>query len=209
MTKAATISGVVSSIQTALGAQYPSIVVGGAQIKIAPVWFMIENDFALAGGDAVKVLAAPCLCADPSLLAIEITKGSDTITLRDSLGLPLWSVRTNGQGGGMNPQAPRSGAGCLDAATIQTVAGTVVSVTAGAGIEQPVLVLNTGSATLSIRIGPERVLFASDLELKAGDAVTVKIGASTCDNETLALSLTAGSITVVLRDETGRAVWAR
>lgn len=58
---------------------------------------------------------------------------------------------------------------------------------------------------LTFKLGPERVLLASDLELKA---VTVKYAAASCTGELIALAVTnAAGVTVVLRDEPGRPAW--
>ncbi len=206
---AATISGPITAIQSAYGVQYPTIVVAGTQIKLAPVWFLLESDFELKVGDTVEVLAAPCTCTDGSYVALKITKDNVTVELRDSLGLPLWTSRGGGQraSGGPNAAAPRTGEGCLDPASITTVTGIVDSVTLGAGIQQPTLVLKTGTTVLSVKIGPERVLFASDIELKPGTEVTVKYAVAACSGENVALSITAGGVTVVLRQDDGRPVW--
>jgi hypothetical protein len=208
VTAAITIKGDVTAVQSAAGAQYPTIVVDQKQIKIAPVWFMIENDFEIKVGDQVEVLAAPCACADGSLFALKIAKGTETIELRDSLGLPLWTTKGgNGSQNGPNPSAPRTGEGCVDPASIKTVTGKIDSVTAGVGIQQPTLVLKSGADVLTIKIGPERVLFDSDIELAPGQEVTVRYGLATCSNENVALSITVGGVTVVLRGDDGRAAW--
>lgn len=207
MTQAKTFSGDITAVQVAAGAQYPTIVLDKTTIKIAPVWFLLESDFEIKTGDKVDVLAAPCTCTDGSWAAIKITKGSVTVELRDSLGLPLWLSAMKGQGShnGPNPAAPRTGEPQIDPASITTVTGVVESVTLGAGIQQPTLVVKAGSASISIKIGPERVLFASDIELKAGVEVTVKY--AVCANENVALSLTAGGITVIFRQDDGRPGW--
>ncbi|MBI4890782.1 MAG: hypothetical protein HY821_09175 [Acidobacteria bacterium] len=200
------VSGAITAIQSTAGVQYPTIVVDGKQIRIAPVWFMLENDFELAVGDKVDVKAAACTCADGSLYALEIVKGSAVLQLRDAQGLPLWITRGHGQSGG-NPSAPRTGTGCVDSATIKTITGTVESVTMGVGIQQPALVVKTSEGVVAVKIGPERVLFDNDIELKPGDAVTVRYGLATCSEENVALSLTVGGVTVILREDDGRAAW--
>jgi hypothetical protein len=208
MTAAKTISGDITAIQSAVGAQYPTITVAQTTIKIAPVWFLLESDFELKVGDKVEVLTAPCACVDGSWAAITITSNGVTVELRDSLGLPLWLSGMNGKGGngnGPNPSAPRTGAPAIDPASITTVSGVVESVTLGAGIQQPTLVVKSGSSSITIKIGPERVLFASDIELKAGVEVSVKY--AVCASENVALSLTAGGVTVVFRQDDGRPGW--
>lgn len=208
MSKQQAVEGTISSVQIAFGVQYPSIVVNKTQIKVAPVWYLLENDFELAAGEAVKVAAAPSNTAtDAYLYAVEITKTASgaRITLRNEAGVPVWlgAARRGG-----NPQAPRTGGGCVDAASIKTVTGTIDQVTSGAGIQHPTLVLKTGDGLLTFELGPERVLLDNDLELKAGATLTVKYGLASCTDEFVALQLTdASGNTVVLRHDDGSPAW--
>jgi hypothetical protein len=211
MTRTVVIEGRIEAVSMEPGLQYPSIVIAGKTIKVAPVWFLLENDFELAVGDVVKVVAAPCICADGSLAAVEITKGTQAILLRDSLGIPAW-IKGLGEGNGKRNQAAPSGGGfCLDLASIETVTGTVVSVNAGLGIQQPSLVLKTSDErTLSIRIAPERVLLQQDVELAAGMSLKIRVAKSTCVNGLVALELVMpDGVVLRLRDEHGRPVWPR
>lgn len=213
MTKTVTIEGKIEAVSIEAGLQYPSIVVGGKTIKVAPVWFLLENDFELAVGDYVKVVAAPCICTDGSLAAVEITKGTQTIVLRDSLGIPLWIKGLAGGNGRGGNEAARAGVGgaCLNLASLETVTGTVVSVNAGLGIQQPSVVLKTADGnTLSIRVAPERVLLEQDVELAAGMTLKAKVAKSTCVDGLVALELTMpDGVVIRLRDESGRPVWPR
>ena len=202
------IEGTISSVQIADGAQYPSIVVNKVQIKVAPAWYLLENDFELAVGDSVKVLAAPCYAAnDAYLYAIEITKTASgaKITLRNEVGAPLW-IGAARRGG--NPQAPRTGGGCVDPASIKNVTGTIDTVTSGVGIQHPTLVLKVDNGLLTLKLGPERIILDSDLELKPGAELTVKYALATCADEYLALELTdSKGYNVVLRHDDGRPAW--
>lgn len=208
MAKLQTVEGTVSGVQIAYGAQYPSILVNQTQIKVAPVWYLLENDFEIANGDSVRVTAAPANTAnDPYLYAVEITKKANgaKITLRNELGVPLWMGAARR---GSNPQAPRTGGACVDPASIKTATGTVDRVTLGAGIQHPNLVLNSGGTLITVELGPERMLLDSDLELKPGSTVTVKYGLATCMEENVAIEIsdTAGH-TVVLRHNDGTPAW--
>lgn len=197
-----TIDGTVAAVNIAYGAQYPSIEVNKVLIKLAPVWYLIENEFEVRAGDVVSIAAAPC---DSYLYAIRIANvtTATSITLRDSDGVPLWSNAGAGRSAraGMGLSGGRAGGGCLDPASIQTVSGVAESVTYGAGIQLPVLTLKTsGGALIAMKIGPERILLAADFELKPGDAVTAAYAHATCTDEFVALELTnAAGVTVVLR----------
>jgi len=138
---------------------------------------------------------------------------SATLELRDSLGIPLWT-RALGAAGGSGGRAPANslrGGACLDLATLETVSGVVASVNAGVGIQQPTLILKAEDGrVLSIRLGPERVLFENDVELAAGATLKVKVAKSACIEALVALELTtADGVVIRLRDESGRPVWPR
>ncbi|HZT30310.1 MAG TPA: hypothetical protein VFA33_10530 [Bryobacteraceae bacterium] len=207
LTRTQTIEGVISALNLVYGVQYPSMVVNNTEIKLAPAWYFVENDFELAVKDRVRVTAAPCrACGDPALYAIDITitASGDVIVLRSSAGLPLWT-RGAGQGSG----AAARGAG-IDSGSIRTVTGKISSVNAGAGIQMPTLTLAVDGASLSVRIGPERVLLEADFPLHVGDQITARIALATCTGQYVALSLTnAQGTTLVLRNDDGAPVWPR
>jgi len=204
MTAQQTIEGAITSVQIAYAAQYPSIVVNGKQIKVAPAWYLLNYDFSLAAGETVRVLAAPSnLSGDPYLYAIEITKvtGGASITLRDGSGLPLWTG-SNGQGA----RAFRGSA--LGITDIQTVSGVIDHVTAGLGIQHPTLTLNVAGTLVTVELGPEWVLAESDIELIPGSTATVKYGVAVCDGDNVALAITdASGTTLVLRTDDGLPAW--
>jgi hypothetical protein len=208
MAKQQVVEGTISTVQIAYGAQYPSIVVNKTQIKVAPVWYLLENDFELSVGESVKVLVAPSNTAnDPYLYAIEIAKSpsGEKIMLRNGAGVPLW-IAVARRGG--SPQAPRTGGGCVDPASIKTVSGTIESVTGGVGIQHPTLALKVDNALLTLELGPERMLLDADLELRPGATLRVKYALATCTDEYVALQLTdAAGNTLLLRHDDGTPAW--
>ena len=209
MTRLTTITGTVAAVNLAYGLEYPTITVNQAVIKIAPVWYFLENNFEIKAGDAVAVVAAPSrLAGDAYLYGIEIanTATGARIVLRDASGVPLWSGPGGGRG---SAQARRSGGGCVELASIATVSGTIEKLTMGAGIQMPSLVLKTGDGQLlTIKIGPERIVLEADLELQAGQSVTVRYGSDTYTGELLALQITnSASLTVTLRNDDGTPAW--
>jgi hypothetical protein len=204
------IEGKIASIHIGFGAQYPTIIVNEKQIKVAPIWFMLDNDFELATGDTVKVKAAASNTpGNAYLYAIEITRGDVTLTLRNEAGAPLWTGGANGRGNNNgNPSAPRTGAGCVAPESIKTVSGTIVKLTAGAGIQHPSMDLKVDAAIITIKLGPERILLGAELELDTGSQVTVKYGVASCTSENLALEITdANGATLKLREDDGRPAW--
>ena len=203
MAKQQSVAGTITSVQIAYSAQYPSIVVNKLQIKVAPVWFLLENDFELKTGEAVRITVAPSNTSnDPYLYAIDITKTANSakITLRNSLGAPLWlgSARRGG-----NSQGHSLGGNCVDPASIKAATGTVDSVTSGVGIQHPSLVMKVAGSLLTVELGPERALTVNDLELKPGTTVTVKYAQATCCDEYIALQITdsTGHTVVLLNDD--------
>ena len=209
LAKVQTVTGAVSEVSITYGTQYPSITVNKTVIKVAPVWFFLDKNFEIKAGDQVSVTAAPSLLPNDSYLyAIDITNTASkaNIVLRDSSGVPLWSGPS---GGRANPDAPRNGTGCIDAATISTVVGTVEKVSMGVGIQMPTLVVKTSDGKLiSMKIGPEWILLDADFELVAGEQVTSKFAHETCTDEDVAIQLTnAAGVAVILRNDDGTPNW--
>ena len=205
--------GEVDTVNLGFGARYPSIQVSGETVKIAPVWFLLENDFELPEGDEVRVIAAPSTATtDPYLHALSIVKTAtgDEILLRDETGRPLW-VKSRGRGQQQQPD-PRGtggqGIGCVDPNTIRVLTGSIEQVSLSAGIKQPTLVVNVDGDVIAVKIGPARVLLTADFELKAGDPITVKLATAACTGELIALELTDGDgITLKIRNDDGSRVW--
>lgn len=204
LTRLQTVTGAVSAVNIGFGMQYPSVTVDQNQIKVAPAWYLLDQNFEIRIGDTLKVTAAPPTTAgDPYLYALEIgnTTSGTHIVLRDTTGVPLW---TNGRasGGQATPGA------CLAGAAPAIVSGAIEQVNAGPGIQMPTLVVKTAdSKLLTIKIGPERLLLSSDLELIPGAFVTVKYAVG-CTGDPVALAITdASGITLVLRDDSGRPLW--
>lgn len=204
MSKSQTVAGAVTAVNIGYGIEYPSITVNKVQVKLGPVWYLLDKGFEVKVGDAVTAVAAPSLAvSDAYLHAIEITNSASnvSIVLRDPSGVPIWTGRGS-------PNAPAGQGGCVDTASIGTASGTVDNVIMGAGIQMPALTVKTGDGKLVvIKIGPERLLLASDIELKPGDTVSVKY-AQTCTGELVALALTTSAgKTVTLRDDDGTPAW--
>jgi hypothetical protein len=213
LAKLQVVEGPITLLDLGQGVQYPSIVVNKLQIKVAPVWFLLDNDFELATGDQVRINAAPSTTpGDAYLYALDITRTATgaKLTLRDATGQPLWRAANRRRSGEGNPDAPRNGESCFDPASVKIASGVAETVTAGLGIRQPVLVLKSGDTLLTIRIGPERVLLDADFEVKAGMNLTVKYGLATCSDEFVALELTdVVGRRIILRDQDGSPLWSR
>ena len=70
------------------------------RVNIGPSWFMTQEKYALAKGDAVAVTGSRVkLDTGEVVIAREIKKGAQTMTFRDAKGFPKWSGRGRGQRG--------------------------------------------------------------------------------------------------------------
>jgi hypothetical protein len=146
---------------------------------------------------------------DGFLYAVVITKGTSTIALRDSSGIPLWAGRGRGRGDQSRPFGVGQHVGCVDAASIATVTGAVDKVNAGVGIQQPNVVLRVSDGKLlTVKLGPEHILLEADFALVVGDKLTVTYALATCSNEIVALELMdAAGNKLVLRNADGTPAW--
>ncbi len=67
---------------------------GPIDVHVGPAWFAAEKGFAFARGDALTVLGSKVTMGGADvLIARQITKGDQVLTLRDAQGFPLWSGR--------------------------------------------------------------------------------------------------------------------
>ena len=77
---------------------------GNIAVNTAPWWFMQAQAFGLAVDDEVTVSGWTCVEDDETtFIAMSITKGEETIYLRDGLGHPMWSGARSIPGCGQNP----------------------------------------------------------------------------------------------------------
>ena len=67
---------------------------GPVEVHVGPVAFVSSKNMTFAKGDAVTVLGSKVTMAGQDvLLAREITKGNQVLTLRAATGVPLWAGR--------------------------------------------------------------------------------------------------------------------
>lgn len=211
MSKVTTLEGTVTSVNIGFGNQYPSIEINKTAIKIAPVWFLLDNNFEIKAGDNLSVVSAPgTASSDAYLYAIKLVNLATKmeLSIRDASGLPLWTRQARGNSSGLSQRGSGCGSGCIDAASAVIFSGTVDSVSMGVGIQMPTVSLKTADGKLiTVKIGPEHVLLENDFELKGGDAATLKAALSTCGGEYVALWITANGQTLVLRNDDGTPAW--
>lgn len=221
-----TIDGVVTAVniyQHEL--EYPSIAVstttlGEVVIKLAPLWFLLENDFEIQAGDTVRILALPCNLVSPATYyAVSISvidpvtqEVVSSIILRDTSGFPLWTAR----GQTATTATPATGArkcaaqgNCLEVMAIGQVSGVVDSVIPGTGISQSRLMLRLQDGKyFGVDIGPARNMLGQDFELRAGETVMLRFGMLRRSRHHVALQLGYGNgYQITVRKETGAPAW--
>jgi hypothetical protein len=65
---------------------------GEVSVHLGPVWYLENQDTRLEPGDQVQVRGSRITFqGKPAIVAVEVTKGQDTLKLRDENGFPLWS----------------------------------------------------------------------------------------------------------------------
>ena len=65
---------------------------GSVEVHVGPIWFVTSKNVTFAKGDVVSVVGSQMkMSGQEFVVAREIRKGDQVLTLRDSNGLPLWS----------------------------------------------------------------------------------------------------------------------
>ena len=68
-------------------------------VQLGPTTFLTQKDFNVAKGDELRVRGFKFTCQGSAfLIARDVTKGAQTLTLRNAQGVPAWAGR--GKGGG-------------------------------------------------------------------------------------------------------------
>jgi hypothetical protein len=64
------------------------------ELALGPSWYQTEKKYDLAKGDQINVIGAKSKVDGRDVLLVrEIKKGSQTMTFRDAMGLPMWAGR--------------------------------------------------------------------------------------------------------------------
>ena len=65
---------------------------GEMSVHLGPAWYVERQDVKLAPGDTIEVKGSlVTVGGKPALVAAQIKKGPDTLTLRDEAGAPAWA----------------------------------------------------------------------------------------------------------------------
>ncbi len=61
-------------------------------VRLGPDWHLKKQDVKIASGDRIEVTGSRVMIdGQPAIVAAEVKKGDQTLTLRDSKGVPAWS----------------------------------------------------------------------------------------------------------------------
>lgn len=61
-------------------------------VHLGPAWYIENQDVKIVSGDRVEVKGSRITFeSKPALIAAEVKKGNEVLTLRDANGFPLWS----------------------------------------------------------------------------------------------------------------------
>lgn len=110
-----TISGEVVSLETPAGkGGYPGshlmLKTDGETIPVhlGPAWHMNEQPLQVKVGDQITVKGSRVIYEEkPAVIAGEITRGSESLKLRDETGRPLWAGRDKGPAKAPGKDRPR------------------------------------------------------------------------------------------------------
>lgn len=65
---------------------------GEIPVHLGPEWYIENQDIKIEPKDQVKVTGSRVTFdGNPAIIAAEVKKGEDTLTLRDANGFPMWS----------------------------------------------------------------------------------------------------------------------
>lgn len=93
-----TIKGEVINIETITGKRGPSGVhltlktaEGEIPVHLGPQWFLYKQSVKIEKGDQIEVTGSKITYEDnPAIIAQEVKKGNEVLTLRDKSGIPIW-----------------------------------------------------------------------------------------------------------------------
>jgi hypothetical protein len=65
---------------------------GDMDVHLGPAWYIDNQEIAIKAGDKVEVKGSKVdISGKPAIIAAEVTKGDESMVLRDGAGVPVWS----------------------------------------------------------------------------------------------------------------------
>lgn len=187
---------------------------------LGPAWFVDEQDLAITEGDRV-VLTGAFVDRDGVrvLLVAELSKGGETMLLRDPDGRPLWRRRARARRDRVGQRSHRAArpwrsrqevyAGSeIDVKALETVHGEVVAVELyrGEGLAGIYLKLKTEEGEIIVELGPAWYVGMQEPPIEEGDRVVV-IGSRSRPSEMVAMRVRRDGHELWLRDPSGAPLW--
>jgi len=91
---------------------------GPIEVHVGPASFVASKNFTIAKGDGLTVVGSKVtMAAQDVVIAREIKKGDQVLTLRDANGFPAWSARSENQPSGQEstgmPQHAHAAGPCI------------------------------------------------------------------------------------------------
>jgi DNA/RNA endonuclease YhcR with UshA esterase domain len=181
-------------------------------VYLGPKDYLQQQNLKLRSGDKVTLTGARTSVNGRSMVvAREITKDNQLVTLRTAEGMPAWEPQAARTG---QPQAERmAGEEVYDRAAETTIRGTVEDVTTfsrpGMEARQHAVVRTDDGKRITVQLGPPDWMSQQKYNIKRGDQIEVtgarvKFGA---DDSILAREVRVGNRSFTLRNAEGQPQW--
>ncbi len=211
---------------------------GRYDVELGPQWYLQQQQTSIQPGERIQVTGSQTtISGQQALIARQVMKDGNTITLRTNSGIPLWSgsqqpmtsqqgpygqqgqyqqppfqqTPYTGQPGPFSQGQQQRGADIYNPFTETTLTGTVQEVnrcTCGP-FSSTYVTLNTNQGRTTVQLAPSQYLSQNQLQIKRGDQIQV-IGSrlNVNGNDVLLARLVSnGQRTVALRTPQGTPQW--
>lgn len=190
---------------------------GSTLVEVGPSWYVAQQPMRINVGDRLTIVGSKVMLDNRgTVMASQITKGRSGMVLRDANGTPYWAgsrVATTGVAVDTQTPAQRVPVLPLDAnrpiyAAPGVLNGTIDHFNIQNG--QVFMIMDIGGNPTNVYLGPLWYLQRQDVVLSPGDAVTVNVLTPLSGGQgyVYAQTLTNGSTTLMLRNNTGTNMWA-
>lgn len=192
---------------------------------LGPAWFVDEQRLSIAEGDRVALTGAFAERDGATVLLVaELSKGGETMVLRDPEGRPLWRKRARARERRARYPSHRAEAGSrawrwrsqsqvyegssFDPNAVEKVSGEVVAVELyrGEGLAGVYLKLKTDEGEIVVELGPAWFVGMQEPPIEEGDRVVVT-GSRSSPTEIVAMRVRRDGHELWLRDASGRPLW--
>ncbi|MCA9743709.1 MAG: hypothetical protein H6695_16015 [Deferribacteres bacterium] len=187
-------------------------------VHLGPAWFVEQQDTKITPKDQIEVTGSKISYEGrPVLVAAQIIKNDETLTLRSETGYPAWAGwrAANRRGPrGMGKGMARAGRNEYDPATVKTITGTVLEVEKHSAQKGNFmgfhLKFKTDDGEYNVYLGPEWFMNSQKLKFAANDQLEVTGSFVSKDGQQaiIAREIKKGTEVLNLRNEIGKPVWS-